>query len=137
MSNVSKLISKVENKKRQADASELIPILEKASGYEPYVSGKIVCFGSYHYKYASGREGDSAVVAFAPRKQNLVVYIMPGFSSYQEILKKLGKFKTGSSCLYINKLEDIDLNVLKKLVQVSVQDMQKKYVCKKIMKQGQ
>ena len=131
MTTVNKLISNLDNQKRQADAALLIPALEKASGYKAYVYGKIIGFGRFHYKYESGREGDSAVVAFAPRKQNLVVYIMPGFSSYQYILKNLGKFKTGSSCLYINKLEDIDLNVLKKLVKVSVQDMQKKYVCKK------
>ena len=131
MTTIRQLTSKIENKKRQADSAVLIPILEEASGYQAYAVGNVVGFGRYHYKYESGREGDSAVVGFAPRKQNLVIYIMPGFSIYQDLIKDLGKFKTGSSCLYINKVEDIDLDVLKKLVKASVVDMQKKYDCKK------
>ena len=105
--------------------------MEEASGYKAVLRNNISSFGKYHYKYESGREGDSSVVAFVPRKAQLVVYIMPGFSQYQDMLKVLGKFKTGSSCLYINKLEDIDLNVFRKLVHQSVIDMQNKYECTK------
>ena len=83
----------------------------------------IVGFGSYHYKGASGREGDWMLVGFSPRKQNLTVYIMAGFERYDELMKKLGKFSTGKSCLYIKKLADVDKKVLKELVSESVQFM--------------
>jgi hypothetical protein len=129
MNLVEQYIDALENKKRKSDAFQLVPMMEEASGYKAELRNNLICFGKYHYKYESGREGDSAVVAFAPRKAQLVVYIMPGFSQYQGMLKSLGKFKTGSSCLYINKLEDIDLQVFKTLVKQSVIDMQKKYEC--------
>ncbi|HAJ76691.1 MAG: DUF1801 domain-containing protein [Gammaproteobacteria bacterium] len=129
MTSVKKFIAAVENDTRRNDALALVPIMEEASGYKAELRNKAICFGHYHYKYESGREGGSAVTGFVPRKQSLVVYIMPGFSKYQHLLKDLGKFKTGSSCLYINKLDDIDLKVLKRLVKASVKDMQKKYVC--------
>ena len=83
----------------------------------------IVGFGSYHYKYASGREGDSFLTGFSPRKQNLTLYIMAGFDQYEELLKKLGKHTTGKSCLYIKRLENIDLPTLKALIQQSVNHM--------------
>ena len=130
MTTVKQFIAKLENKRRKSDSLQLLPLITEASGYKPCLAGSAIGFGRYQYKYDSGREGDSSVVAFSPRKQNLVVYIMPGFSKYQDMLASLGKFKTGSSCLYINKLEDIDLKVLKKLVKRSVKDMQKKYECK-------
>ena len=83
----------------------------------------IVGFGEYHYKYASGREGDWFLTGFSPRKQNLTLYIMSGFDQYNELLKKLGKFSTGKSCLYIKKLENIDKKILKELIIKSVQHM--------------
>ena len=83
----------------------------------------IIGFGSYRYKYASGREGEWMLTGFSPRKQNLTLYIMPGFDNYDSLLAKLGKYKTGKSCLYINKLEDVDLSVLEKLVKQSVDHM--------------
>jgi len=85
----------------------------------------IVGFGSYHYKYASGREGDWPLVGFSPRKQNLTLYIMSGFDKYEEILENLGKFKTGKSCLYINKLKDVNMRSLKELLSESVKHMKK------------
>jgi len=85
----------------------------------------IVGFGSYHYKYASGREGDWPLVGFSPRKQNLTLYIMSGFEKYEELLEKLGKFKTGKSCLYINKLKDVDIHTLRELILESVKCMRK------------
>ena len=83
----------------------------------------IIGFGSYHYKYASGREGDWFLVGFSPRKRNLTLYIMSGFDSYDGLLGKLGKHKTGKSCLYVNKLEDVDMDTLRELVDQSVQHM--------------
>ena len=83
----------------------------------------IVGFGSYHYRYASGREGDWPMVGFAPRKQNLVLYIMPGFDGYGALLNRLGKYRTGRSCLYVNKLDDVDLQVLEELVRAAVAEM--------------
>ena len=81
----------------------------------------IVGFGNYHYKYKSGREGDWFLTGFSPRKQNLTLYIMAGFSGYDNLLKDLGKYKTGKSCLYINKLEDVNLDVLRELVKQSAE----------------
>jgi hypothetical protein len=85
----------------------------------------IVGFGDYRYKYGSGREGEWFLAGFSPRKQNLTLYIMAGFEQYDELIKKLGKYKTGKSCLYIKRLEDIDLATLKKLIQQSVKYMAK------------
>ncbi len=91
---------------------------------EPAMWGtSIVGFGSYHYKYESGREGDMPLVGFSPRKQNLTLYIMDGFEGYDRLLGKLGKHSTGKSCLYINKLEDVDLDVLRELVASSYKHM--------------
>ena len=96
--------------------------MKQATKSEPVMWGdSIVGFGEYHYKYASGREGDWFLTGFSPRKQNLALYIMSGFSEYEALLSNLGKFKTGKSCLYVNKIEDIDLSTLKELIQRSVQ----------------
>jgi len=129
MNAVKQHINALENEKRKSDALKLVELIEEASGYEADLRKNVICFGKYHYKYESGREGDSAVVAFVPRKPHLVVYIMPGVSKYQKLLASLGKHKTGTSCLYINKLEDVDMKVLKKLVKQSVIEMQGKYDC--------
>ena len=79
-----------------------------------------ISFGSYHYRYQSGREGDWFLTGFSPRKQNLTLYVMSGFERYSELMKRLGDFKTGRSCLYVNKLEDIHLPTLKQLIRESV-----------------
>jgi len=126
---VLEFISKIENDRRQADSIVLVELIEEESGYEPYLHGNMIGYGKYHYKYESGREGDFFVTGFSPRKQNLAVYIMPGFSSYEKLLEKLGKHKIGKSCLYINRLADVDLSVLRQIVKLSVKDMQKKYRC--------
>jgi hypothetical protein len=83
----------------------------------------IIGFGSYHYKYASGREGDSPLTGFSPRKRDLTLYIMSGFDQYEGLLAELGKHKTGKACLYIRKIEDIDLDTLRELVRQSVEHM--------------
>ena len=130
MTEIEKFISNIESSSKRNDSIKLLALLEDVSGYNAHLSGSIIGFGRYHYKYESGREGESSVIAFSPRKQNLTVYIMPGFSNYKELLALLGKYKLGKSCLYINKLQDIDLRILKKIAKRSVQDMNEKHECK-------
>ena len=125
--SVSKFIKGVQNEKRKEDALVLLELMEKLTGEPAAMWGSsIVGFGSHHYKYASGREGDFFNVGFSPGKQNLTVYIMPGFERFAELMNKLGKYKTGKSCLYLNKLEDVDMKVLKKLIKESYTYMKKK-----------
>ena len=113
---------------RRADAAELLLLFTEATGFQPVMWGdNIVGFGQYHYRYDSGREGDWPITGFSPRKQNLSIYIMPGFSRYQTLLDKLGKHKHSVSCLYVNKLSDIDTATLKALVARSVKDMSELY----------
>ena len=90
----------------------------------------IVGFGQYHYKYESGREGDFMITGFSPRKQALTLYIMPGFKSQAALMKKLGKYKTGKSCLYIKRLSDVDEAILQRLITDSVKLMRRKYATK-------
>lgn len=128
--SVKKYIAGVDNAQRQKDATELLQIMTDLTGKKAVLWGdSLVGFGQYQYQYVSGREGAWPVTAFSARKQNLVVYIMPGFKSYGALLKKLGKHKHSSSCLYINKLEDIKLSVLKQLIARSVRDMEARYEC--------
>jgi len=89
------------------------------------VGDNIIGFGSYHFKYASGREGDWFVIGFSPRRQNLMLYIMSGFDQYDQLLNKLGKYSTGKSCLYVKKVEDVDMDVLDELVKCSVEHVEK------------
>ena len=127
-SSVDTFIAAVENPRRRTDARRLLDLMGKITGEPPKMWGtSIVGFGSYRYRYASGREGTSLMVGFAPRKQNLVIYIMPGFSDYGELLAKLGKFRTGKSCLYVNRLDDVDSAVLEELVRESVAEMRRRY----------
>jgi len=98
--------------------------MKKITGEEPVMWGSsIIGFGNYTYKYASGREGDWMLTGFSPRKQALTLYIMSGFDAYEGLLGKLGKFKTGKSCLYVKKMEDVDQDVLEELVKQSVDHM--------------
>jgi hypothetical protein len=98
--------------------------MKEVTKEEPIMWGdSIVGFGDYHYKYASGRDAHWFLVGFSPRKQNLTVYLMSGFEKNTEILKDLGKFKTGKSCLYINKLKDINIEKLKELVSDSIKQL--------------
>ena len=114
--------------KKRADSFVLKDMMARASGHAPKMWGEsMVGFGSYHYKYESGREGDCFITGFAPRKQNLVVYVMPGFSEYSEMMERLGKHRTGKCCLYINKLADVELDVLEEIVRLSVIWMKEKY----------
>lgn len=126
--SVSAFLNSVENKRRKADALVVNKMMKRVTGMRPKMWGEtLVGFGKYHYKYESGREGDMFLVGFSPRKANLVLYIMPGYGEFDDIMARLGKFKTGKSCLYINKLEDIDLGVLEELIEKSVIWMKNKY----------
>ena len=125
---VMEFLNSVEHKTRRADGLTLLKMMEEITGEDAVMWGSsIVGFGSYHYKYESGREGDMPLVGFSPRKQNLTLYIMAGFKRYEELLAKLGKHKTGKSCLYLNKLADVDQKVLREMVAASVEYLSKKY----------
>jgi len=128
--DVRNFLNSIEKESKRDDCKALVKIMEEESAYKATLHGSIIGFGRYHYKYESGREGDSSVVAFSPRAQNITLYIMPGFSDYRKELEKLGKAKTAKSCLYINKLADIDEKVLRKIIKHSVKTMQKRYECK-------
>lgn len=126
--SVSAFLKSVEHPKRKDDAQTIKKLMDKVTGWKAKMWGpSIVGYGEYHYKYDSGREGDFLITGFSPRKQALTIYIMPGFSQYDDLMAKLGKYKTGRSCLYINKLEDIDIKVLETLIKKSVAFMKKKY----------
>jgi hypothetical protein len=119
--SVKKFLDGIENPIRREDARMVLAMMEEVTGVKAEMWGdNIIGFGTYTYKYESGREGEWFVAGFSPRKANLSLYIMSGFSRYQELLKNLGKHKTGKSCLYLNRLEDIDMKVLRKLVKESV-----------------
>ena len=120
-------VDNVENAGRREDAKVLLELMREVTGEQAVVYGNTVGFGTYHYRYESGREGDSVLTSFAPRKANMVVYIMPGFSEYGDLLANLGKHKTGSSCLYLGRLSNVDLDVLRELIDQSVRHMRRKY----------
>lgn len=122
--NVTEFLNSIVDEKKRLDCFIILNLMKEITSYEPKMWGdSIVGFGSYHYKYASGREGDMPLTGFSPRKQNLTVYILPGFERYAALMAKLGKYKTGKSCLYIKSVEDIDLKVLGKLVGLSVEEL--------------
>ncbi|MCK4384314.1 MAG: DUF1801 domain-containing protein [Candidatus Lokiarchaeota archaeon] len=123
--SVDQFLKKVENPTKKEDSFKILEIMKELTKEEPIMWGdSIIGFGSYHYKYASGREGDWFRVGFSPRKRNLTVYLMTGFEKYKEILNNLGKFKTGKSCLYINKLKDVDIPSLRELILESFKNLQ-------------
>ncbi len=119
---VKDFLDAVEHPQRREDGLELLKIMGEITNEEPVMWGpSIVGFGSYHYKYESGREGDMPVTGLSPRKSSLSVYIMTGFDEYSDLLGKLGKHRVGKSCLYINKLADVDISVLKEIIKRSVE----------------
>jgi len=121
-------LNSIADKDRRADAKKVAAIMQKVTGAKAVMWGSsIVGFGQYHYKYESGREGDFMLAGLSPRKQALTIYVMAGFKRYDALMKKLGKHKTGKSCLYVKKLSDIDEKVLEQLVEESVKYMRKHY----------
>lgn len=126
--SVDAFLNSVKDEKKRADSFAIKNMMERITGKPAKMWGTaIVGFDVYHYKYDSGREGDFMKVGFSPRAQNLTLYIMPGFERYDSLMKKLGKYKTGKSCLYVKRLEDIDLEVLEQLIRESYDYMTKKY----------
>ena len=121
-SSFSAFLRTVADEDRRRDCLAVVKIMTEATRAEPRMWGpSIVGFGTYHYKYASGREGDWPLTSFSPRKNDLTLYIMGGFGRYEPLMSRLGKYKNGKACLYIKKLADIDLAVLKELVKASVE----------------
>jgi hypothetical protein len=117
--SVERILEGIKDEKKRQDCYQLLKIMKKATKAEPKMWGtSIIGFGDYHYTYASGREGDWFLTGFSPRVQNLTLYMMGGFDG--DVLKRLGKYKMGKGCLYINKLEDVDQNVLNELITTSM-----------------
>jgi hypothetical protein len=120
--SIDVFLKTVKDEEKRADCYKIVEMMEKATKAEPKMWGTaIIGFGDYRYKYATGREGDWFVIGFSPRKANITLYVMSGMKN-TELLKKLGKHKTGGGCLYINKLADIDMKVLEKLIKFTVEN---------------
>lgn len=126
--SVIEFIENVESPKKREDAYQLLDIFTGASGYEAKMWGpSIIGFGSYHYKYASGHEGDAPLVGFSPRKAKISLYLSACDPAKESLLQELGKHTTGKSCVYINKLADIDVAVLEKLIKSSIKSLREMY----------
>ncbi|MDH3223744.1 MAG: DUF1801 domain-containing protein [Gemmatimonadota bacterium] len=124
--DVGAFVEAIEHEGRREDARALVAMMRDITGEEPVMWGdSIVGFGRYEYRYASGREGEWFVTGFSPRKQAMTLYIMSGFKKHDGLLEKLGKHSTGRSCLYVKKLAEVDLDVLKELVAASVEHVSK------------
>jgi len=125
--SVLAFVKTIDDKQRQNDCLAIIEIMKKQSGFEPKMWGAaIIGFGSYHYKYESGHEGDAPLVGFSPRKSEFALYIA-NFNGKEDLLKKFGKHKTAKSCVYIKKVEDINVEVLKKMITGAIKHYQAKY----------
>lgn len=123
--SVEAFLESIEDPQRKADCRTIAHLMEELTGARPRMWGdSIVGFDDYHYKYASGREGDWFLAGFSPRKQNLTIYIMGYLEFYQDILNNLGKYKHGKGCLYIKRLEDIDMEVLRILIKTSLERLE-------------
>ncbi|WP_078554444.1 DUF1801 domain-containing protein [Bacillus alkalicellulosilyticus] len=126
--SVTEFIEHVENEKKKEDAYQLVEIFEEVTGYVAKMWGpSIIGFGSYHYKYASGHEGDAPLVGFSPRKAKISLYLSYESDERDTLLENFGKHTKGKSCIYVNKLADIDINVLKKLILHTVETYQNLY----------
>ncbi|KAA3663608.1 MAG: DUF1801 domain-containing protein [Chloroflexi bacterium] len=122
--NVIDFLESVDHKTRRQDGLALLEMMKEITGEDAVMWGSsIVGFGTHHYKYESGREGDMPLIGYSPRKQSMTLYIMPGFDEYEDALAKLGKHKIGKSCLYVNKLADVDEGVLRRLIKRAYEHM--------------
>lgn len=127
-SSVKDFIASVENEQRRSDANTLLNLFNRITNLKPKMWGtSIIGYGRYQYRYTSGREGEYFMTGFSPRKANSTIYIMPGYQDLTEYLDRLGKHKTGKSCLYINKLSDIDTAVLQEIIQYGLNYMKEHY----------
>jgi hypothetical protein len=129
--SVKDFINEVENETKRNESHQLIEIFKELTGFEPIMYGpSIVGFGNYHYKYESGREGDAPLAGFSPRKDAFAIYLATEFNKKEELLAQLGKYKIGAGCLYVKKLDDVKLPILKKLITNSVAHIKKQYPSK-------
>lgn len=129
--SVLEFIEQVDSPKKREDGYKLLDIFTETTGYQAKMWGpSIIGFGSYHYKYESGHEGDAPLVGFSPRKAKISLYFAPGETKREELLNKFGKHTTGKACVYINKVADIDVEVLKALINESVSFLREKYPAK-------
>ena len=125
-SSVDAFLISISDEKKRKDSYAIIEMLRKITKHKPKMwGGSIIGFDSFHYKYATGHEGDMPLVGFSPRKANITVYLMGGFHTRQDLMEKLGKHKTGKGCLYIKTLDDVDPGVLKQVIEVSISAMKK------------
>jgi len=126
--SVIEFIENVENPKKREDAYKLLDLFTETTGYQAKMWGpSIIGFGAYHYKYDSGHEGDAPLVGFSPRKAKISLYFATGDTKREELLKKFGKHTSGKACVYINKVADIDVNILKELINESITFLKEKY----------
>lgn len=126
--SVAAFLAAVPDAQRRADGEAVLRMMQAATGCEPVMWGPaIVGFDRYRYRYDSGREGEWPIVGFSPRKQALVLYVMPGFAGYDALLARLGEHATGKSCLYVKRLSDVDAGVLEELVRASVAEMRRRH----------
>lgn len=126
--SVTAFMAAIGDRQMRSDAKKVAAMMRRATGKRARMWGpSIVGYGSYHYRYASGREGDYLITGFSPRKQAMTIYIMPGFSRFDTLMSKLGKYKTGKSCLYIRRLADVDETVLEQIIEESVGYMRAHY----------
>ena len=124
--SVKDFLNQIADKERRDDCFAVAKMMEEITGDKPTMWGpSIVGFGTYHYKYASGREGDWPVAAFSPRKRDLTIYLMMGFEKRSDLMEKLGKHSVSKSCLYIKRLSDVHVPTLKKLIKESIKDLHK------------
>lgn len=126
--SVKSFIEALDDQQKIADSYSLVKLMKEVTGCDPKMWGpSIIGFDQYHYKYESGREGDMLKAGFSPRKREFSIYIMSGFKCQEELLQKLGKHRTGKACLYVKKLDDIDMDVLREMVEESVKYVDEKY----------
>ncbi len=126
--SVAAFVKKITDADRRKDCQAIIDIMEKQSGFPAKMWGSaIIGFGTYHYKYESGREGDAPVVGFSPRKTEFALYLSSEFDKRDELLKQFGKHKTAKACVYVKKLEDVNVDVLKKMISNSIKHTRAKY----------
>jgi Domain of unknown function (DU1801) len=126
--SVTAYLKAIEDRRKRADAKKIASMMRKATGETPRMWGSsIVGYGTYHYRYESGREGRWMITGFSSRNQSLVVYIMSGFRAFTALMKRLGDYKTGKSCLYIRTLDDVDTKILQTIIERSVRLMRQRY----------
>lgn len=126
--SVTEFVNSVENEQKRKDSFELIQHMRQITGKEPKMWGpSIIGFGSYHYKYDSGHEGDAPLCGFSPRKSAISLYVFTGAEKHKHLLEGLGKFTMGKACIYVKKLSDIDLNVMENIINETTEFLKEKY----------